>query len=52
MSHLLQAVVGAAVGDALGVPYEGKERDTYVCENMQPLAGMKSPSVSGRTTRP
>ena len=29
MSHLLQAVVGAAVGDALGVPYEGKERDIH-----------------------
>ena len=43
MSHLLQAVVGAAVGDALGVPYEGKERDTYVCENMHPLGWHEKP---------
>ena len=43
MSHLLQAVVGAAVGDALGVPYEGKKRDTYVCENMQPLGWDEKP---------
>ena len=38
-----EAVVGAAVGDALGVPYEGKERDTYVCENMHPLGWHEKP---------
>lgn len=43
MSHLLQAVIGAAVGDALGVPYEGQERDTYLCEDMQPLGWNEKP---------
>ncbi len=43
MSHLLQAVIGATVGDALGVPYEGQERDTFVCEDMQPLGWNEKP---------
>lgn len=35
MNKLLRtAVYGFAVGDALGVPYEFKERDTFSCEGM------------------
>lgn len=37
MSHLIAGVVGAAVGDALGLPYDGHKRDTYRCEDMVPL---------------
>ena len=37
MSHLLAGIVGSAVGDALGVPYDGRKRDTFVCEEMVPL---------------
>ena len=31
---LFATVVGAAVGDAVGVPYEFKTRDTFLCEDM------------------
>jgi len=34
MSKLRDAVYGFAVGDALGVPFEFRERDTFKCEGM------------------
>lgn len=34
MSSLRDAVYGAAVGDALGVPYEFKQRDSFECTDM------------------
>lgn len=43
MSHLLAGVVGSAVGDALGVPYDDKERDLFVCEEMIPIGKRSLP---------
>ena len=43
MSHLLAGVVGSAVGDALGVPYDDKERDSFVCEEMIPIGKRSLP---------
>lgn len=34
MSKLRSAIYGFAIGDALGVPYEFKERHTYNCTDM------------------
>ena len=34
--RLKNMVHGAAVGDALGVPYDGAERDMFQCKGMQP----------------
>ena len=35
MLRLLQsAMYGEAIGDALGVPYEGRARDTFTCITM------------------
>ncbi len=34
MHELRDAVYGAAVGDALGVPFEFKQRDTFACTDM------------------
>lgn len=34
LSQLKAVVYGAAVGDALGVPFEFLDRDTFVCEGM------------------
>ena len=31
--ELKSAVYGAAIGDALGVPYEFKQRGTFQCKN-------------------
>ena len=31
---LQDAVYGAAIGDALGVPYEFRERDSFECAGM------------------
>lgn len=34
MTHARELLYGAAVGDALGVPYEFKARDTFTCDGM------------------
>lgn len=34
MAHLMDAVMGAAVGDALGVPFEFRTRGTFRCHGM------------------
>ena len=34
MSKLRSAIYGFAIGDALGVPYEFKERNTFICTDM------------------
>ena len=39
MSKLRSAVYGFAIGDALGVPYEFKERHTYNCTDVGKAAG-------------
>lgn len=33
-SKLKDAIYGLAIGDALGVPYEFKERGTFYCNDM------------------
>ena len=39
MLRLLQsAMYGEAIGDALGVPYEGRARDTFTCITMTGLS--------------
>ena len=41
MLRLLQsAMYGEAIGDALGVPYEGRARDTFTCITMTDASGM------------
>ena len=34
MSKMKDAILGFAIGDALGVPYEFKKRDTFLCADM------------------
>lgn len=34
MSKIYDGIIGLVVGDALGVPFEFKERDTFKCEDM------------------
>ena len=34
MSKMEDAILGFAIGDALGVPYEFKKRDTFLCADM------------------
>ena len=34
MSKIEDAILGFAIGDALGVPYEFKKRDTFLCADM------------------
>ncbi|MBP3437835.1 MAG: ADP-ribosylglycohydrolase family protein [Sutterella sp.] len=43
MSHLLAGVLGAAVGDALGVPWERRKRDTFLAEDMLVFGGQPLP---------
>ena len=43
MSHLLAGVLGAAVGDALGVPWERRKRDTFLAEDMLVFGGQPMP---------
>lgn len=43
MSHLLEGVLGAAVGDALGVPWERRKRDTFVAEDLRIYGGQPLP---------
>lgn len=34
MTKLRDAIYGFAVADALGVPFEFKERGTFICDDM------------------
>ena len=34
MSKLYDAILGLAIGDALGVPYEFKQRGSLICSDM------------------
>ena len=34
MSKLFDAILGLAIGDALGVPYEFKQRGSFICSDM------------------
>ena len=34
MSKLYDAILGLAIGDALGVPYEFKQRGSFICSDM------------------
>lgn len=43
MSHIFAGIFGAAVGDALGVPYEKKKRDTFTAEDMIVPGGQERP---------
>ena len=43
MSHIFAGIFGAAVGDALGVPYERKKRDTFIAEDMIVQGGQERP---------
>ncbi len=43
MSTILAGIYGSAVGDALGVPFERKTRDTFLCEDMIVNGGQPYP---------
>lgn len=45
-STLRDIVYGAAVGDALGVPFEGEARDTFTCTGMTHSRRFKMPAGS------
>ena len=53
MLRLLQsAMYGEAIGDALGVPYEGRARDTFTCITMtgSEAAGIPAGTFSDDTS--
>ena len=51
IEQLRAAVYGQAVGDALGVPYEFQDRDSFACANMIGHGTHNQPAALGRMTR-
>ena len=39
-----RAIYGVAIGDAIGVPYEFRQRDSFVCTDMDGFGTYKKPA--------